>query len=192
MPMLLLPGLLSCQSVAPFYFEQLVPARVQELPPGQRLLLIDESPSRAIEPVHKVFLNFEYQGDTILNCDSAATYLLQSLEQKLLASGYFKGLERPRTQSSRLDPSSLYRLQDSLGCDYVLILKQHEIKSFMNTDGSFVGHNVLTAGVWELLETPYLNSLSEFLLLNTLNMGSVTDGKEETHWSWLIYTSPRL
>lgn len=183
MPMLLLPGLLSCQSVAPFYFEQLVPARVQELPPGQRLLLIDESPSRAIEPVHKVFLNFEYQGDTILNCDSAATYLLQSLEQKLLASGYFKGVERPRTQSSRLDPSSIYHLQDSLGCDYVLILKQHEIKSFMNTDGSFVGHNVLTAGVWELLETPYLNRLSEFLLLDTLSMGSVIYRKDEPFWS---------
>ena len=60
-------GAVSCQSIAPFYFEQLMPAKVQELPPGKKLLLIDESPLRPREPLHKVFLDFEYQRDTVLN-----------------------------------------------------------------------------------------------------------------------------
>jgi tetratricopeptide (TPR) repeat protein len=181
---LLMPALLSCQTMAPFYFEQLVPAGVQELPAGKKLLLIDDSPSRSIEPVHKVFLNFEYQRDTILNCDSAATYLLQSLEQKLINSGHLSSVERPAPlPSTQLSSRYLYHTMDSLNSDYMLILKQYEIKTFMNTDGDYVGHNVLTAAVWELLEAPYLKSVSEFILMDTLSMGSVILRKDEPFWS---------
>lgn len=176
---LLLPGAVSCQTMAPFYFEQLMPAGVQELPPGKKLLLIDESPSRPIEPLHKVFLNFEYQRDTVFNCDSAATYLLQNLEQRLVNSGHLKSVERPELTSGSLSSKTIYHLQDSLDCDYVLILKQYEMKTFMNTDGDYVGHNILTAAVWELLETPYLNSLSEFLLMDTMSMGNVIFRKDQ-------------
>jgi hypothetical protein len=128
---LLLPGAVSCQTMAPFYFEQLMPADVQELPPGKKLLLIDESPSRPIEPLHKVFLNFEYQRDTVFNCDSAATYLLQNLEQRLVNSGHLKSVERPELTSGSLSSKTIYHLQDSLDCDYVLILKQYEMKTLL-------------------------------------------------------------
>ena len=171
-------GAVSCQSIAPFYFEQLMPAKVQELPPGKKLLLIDESPLRPIEPLHKVFLDFEYQRDTVLNCDSAVAYLMQSIEQKLINSGHFSDIERPKFVPDSLGYQTLYRLHDSLGCDYVLILKQYEIKTFMNTDGDYVGRNVLTAAVWELLEAPYLNPLSEFLLLDTMRMGNMIFRKD--------------
>jgi len=165
--------MMSCQTMAPFYFEQLMPAKIQELPPGKKLLLIDESPLRPIEPLHKVFLDFEYQRDTVLNCDSAVAYLMQNIEQKLLGSGHFRGIERPEPISDSLGFRSLYRMHDSLSCDYVLILKQYEIKSFMNTNGGNAGHNVLTAAVWELLEAPYFNTLKEFLLLDTMRTGNL-------------------